>query len=130
MHTDVKEPAKLSVRFNWCKSVWGCWHGAGSAPLASVVQSHRARGEPAGGLGSATERRHGAWSSRWWFEGVYKKKSKRERLAASPALQAISQMGRERAAGAGGRNRLAFVGTVVWRPAHTASVYKLLFNSL
>lgn len=42
-------------------------------------------------------------------------------------------MGRESAAGAGGRNRLAFVGTVVWRPAHTASVYKLLlivFNNV
>lgn len=64
---------------------------------------------------------------------VFMKKSKGERLAASPALQAISQMGRESAAGAGGRNRLAFVGMVVWRPAHTASVYKLLlivFNNV
>lgn len=25
MHTDVKEPAKLGVRFNWCKYCWCEW---------------------------------------------------------------------------------------------------------
>lgn len=37
MHMDVKEPAKLGVRFNWCKCVAGRFAAsAGSLVLAAM----------------------------------------------------------------------------------------------
>lgn len=56
MHMDVKEPAKLGVRFNWCKCVAGrlgapaapavLWarHGRGAAPAWSRHPCHVTKG--------------------------------------------------------------------------------------
>lgn len=47
MHMDVKEPAKLGVRFNWCKCVSGGWQPS----------LHRAVARQ-GGRAAPAQRRH------------------------------------------------------------------------
>lgn len=46
MHMDIKEPAKLGVRFNWCKCVAGMLAAPASSPVpaglsSAVVQARR-----------------------------------------------------------------------------------------
>lgn len=46
MHMDVKEPAKLGVRFNWCKCVAGRLAASAGSPVlaglsSAVVQASR-----------------------------------------------------------------------------------------
>jgi len=39
MHMDVKEPAKLGVRFNWCKCVAGRFTDSTSPPVPAGLSS-------------------------------------------------------------------------------------------
>lgn len=47
MHMDVKEPAKLGVRFNWCKCVSGGWQPSLHCDVAQAGREGSACTTPA-----------------------------------------------------------------------------------
>lgn len=117
MHMDVKQPAKLGVRFNWCKCVWGgspvptalavLWseHCAkapgvrdskarGTAPLVTSMQQQRVKRD------TVTSRQcfgdtdmPFTATAPSMMEHSSPLDLKQERSAALPSLQVISQMG-------------------------------------